>query len=900
MSRSRVGTPGLLLRHTSTGVTGSLLVALLVAIAVFATAVAPRALMTLGTDELQHRLGQLSPSLRDLTGLGRIGVVSGLSDPDVEELLGPTDHAIHQAASLLPSPLADLVGEPRWVARSAQQDAFLPADAPAARVRLKLAVDLAWRDGIRIVSGEAPAAWAGSDSGAALDAEGAHAPLDIAISETSADAMNIAVGDLLSYGALTLRVAATYAPTDPHAAYWAHAPDLADPSVSAPDGVVPTVTTSAYVDPGSVQGLLNTFAAGALSAWIPIDPSTISYADAAEIATQTRARTATLFTLPAAGELNFSSRFADAIDQTGARVVAASALLALSLSGLLGVLLAVLTLGIGAIVERRRAALVLIGPRGASGLQLRGAMALEGLLVAVPAAVVGGAAAVMLVPEPVDASAWVLPVLVALSVPVVFAGRAGTHGPRPPRRDLRSRGGRMRLIAEALLVGAAALALFLLSRRGLAASAGAVGIDPLLALTPVLLAAAVCALALRLYPLPLRFVLDRLRNSDSAVGLVGAARAVRAPVHGPTASFALVLGVTVVVFSSVLGTTLSVGVTHAAAAEAGADIKVRAVEIAPDTLATIADLDGVRAASALTRIPGAQLDDDGGTSGVTLVLTDTAALHAIRPELPQLDAQQGGRIPIAVSDDVPLIGGEARLGSADVAVAGRIPAQILPGVTRDWVLADAKYAAELGRGTAVAEVLLIAVTHPDDPDAVAAVAASAERTVVDALSEQARSTVTVTTAQGVLDDVRSSPVIAGIEGALPIATGAALLLTLLALALATLAAGSARSHLVGVLRVIGGNRRQQRGILVWESAPVVIVSILVGVGLGLALPYVVTAAVDLRAFVGGDIAPSPVVDPLAVTLAVLTVLLTAVLAGAAALALGRRLTPAVTLKMGER
>jgi putative ABC transport system permease protein len=458
----------------------------------------------------------------------------------------------------------------------------------------------------------------------------------------------------------------------------------------------------------------------------------------------------------------------------------------------------------------------------------------------------------------------------------------------------------MRLIAEALLVGAAALALFLLSRRGLAASAGAVGIDPLLALTPVLLAAAVCALALRLYPLPLRFVLDRLRNSDSAVGLVGAARAVRAPVHGPTASFALVLGVTVVVFSSVLGTTLSVGVTHAAAAEVGADIKVRAVQIAPDTLATVADLDGVRAASALTRIPGAELDDDGGTSGVTLVLTDTAALHAIRPELPQLDAQQGGRIPIAVSDDVPLIGGEARLGSADVAVAGRIPAQILPGVTRDWVLADAKYAAELGRGTAVAEVLLIAVTHPDDPDAVAAVAASAERTVVDALSEQARSSITVTTAQGVLDDVRSSPVIAGIEGALPVATGAALLLTLLALALATLAAGSARSHLVGVLRVIGANRRQQRGILVWESAPVVIVSILVGVGLGLALPYVVTAAVDLRAFVGGEVAPSPVVDPLAVTLAVLAVLLTAALAGAAALALGRRLTPAVTLKMGER
>lgn len=891
MSRSRVGTVGLLLRHTSTGITGSLLVALLVAVAVFATTIAPRALVTLGTEELQHRLGALSPSLRDLTGLGRIGLVSGLDSPDVEELLGPTDHAIHQAASLLHPPLGELVGEPHWVARSAQQDATLPEDAPAARLRLKLAVDLTWSDGVRLLAGDAPASWTGSET------RDTQHPLEIAMSEASADALGVAVGDLLDYRPLTLRIAAIYAPLAADDAYWAHAPDLSEPSISAPDGGVPTITTSAYIDPGSVQGLINTFSAGALSAWIPIDASRIQYPDTAEIATQTRARTATAFTLPGAGELRFSSRFADAIDATGARVVAASALLALSLSGLLGVLLAVLTLGVSAIVERRRAALVLIGARGASGLQLRGAMVLEGLLVALPAAIVGAAAAVALVPEPVDASAWVLPVLVMLSVPVVFAVRAGVHGPRAPRRDLRSRGGRMRLIAEALLAGAAALALFLLSRRGLTASAGAVGIDPLLALTPLLLAATVCALALRLYPLPLRLVFARLAASDSAVGLVGAARAVRAPVHGPTASFALVLGVTVVVFSSVLGSTLSLGVTRAAAAEAGADITIRAVEIAPDTFATVAALDGVRAGTALTRIPGVQLEDDAGVAGVTLVLADTAALHAIHPELPRLDAADGDRIPIAVSDDVALLGADARLGGADVAAVGSIPPRAMPGVTRDWVLADARFGSELGRDGVVAELLLLAV---DDPDAVDRIAASAERTVTDALSEQARATVTVTTAQGLLRDVRSSPVIAGLEGALPIAAGAALLLTLVAIALATLAAGSARSQLVGVLRVIGANRRQQRGILVWESAPVVIVSIVVGVGLGLALPLLVASAVDLRSFVGGDVAPAIVVDPLAVALAVLAVLLTTAVAGAVALALGRRLTPAVSLKMGER
>ena len=172
--------------------------------------------------------------------------------------------------------------------------------------------------------------------------------------------------------------------------------------------------------------------------------------------------------------------------------------------------------------------------------------------------------------------------------------------------------------------------------------------------------------------------------------------------------------------------------------------------------------------------------------------------------------------------------------------------------------------------------------------------------MTNALSEKAAQSVAVTTARGVLEDVRSSPVIAGIEGARPFAAGAALALTVLALALATLAAGASRSHLVGVLRVIGADRRQQRRILVWESAPVVIASIVVGVALGIVLPYVVTAAVDLGAFVGGDAAPTPVVDPLAVALAVLAVLLAAAVAGAAALALGRRLTPAATFKMGER
>lgn len=893
MTRSRVGTPGLLLRHTSTGITGSLLVALLVALAVFATAAAPRALVGLGTEELRHRITTMSPALRDLTGLGRLGLFTGMEDAPVEEVLGPTDDALRAAVGALPEPLRDLAGDPQWVARSTQQDAELPEGAPAARVRLKLAIDPRWSERVRILAGDEPATWAGSD-----DTGDTAEPLEIALLRPTADALGVGVGDTLRYPPFTLRVAALYEPADADDPYWTHTPDLALPSVSAPEGLVPTVTTTVYVAPSSAGRLVNTLAPGALSAWIPLDGSGIRFADADLVATQTRQRTSAALTLPDFGELRFSSRLPDAIDQTAERVTAASALLALSLSGLLGVLVAVLTLGVGAIVERRRAALVLTGARGASALQRRGAMALEGALVAVPAGVAGAVAAMMLVPEPVDASAWVLPIVIAAAVPAVFAIRAGDPRPRAVRRDLRSRGGRARLVGEALLVGAAVLALVLLGRRGLVASAGAVGIDPLLALTPVLLAAAVCVLALRAYPLPLRLILDRLRRGDGAVGLVGAARAVRSPVLGATAAFALVLGVTVVVFSSVLGTTLTGGVTRAAAAQAGADIQVRAVEIAPETVAAVADIPGVRAVAPLARIPGVQLSEAGSTSGATLVLADTRALHAIRPELPELTARVGDRIPVLVSSDLgAAAGAEPELGTTAVTVVGTVPPDGLVGVSRDWVLADTRFAAELGRDEVVVERLLVSLEDPDD---VARVAQAVERAVTDPLSEKARTTVAMTTAREVLEDVRSSPVIAGIEGALPLAASAALLLTLLALVLATLAAASARSHLVGVLRIIGADRRQQRGILIWESAPVIVMSIVVGVGVGIALPYVVTSAVDLGAFTGGGLALTPIVDPLAVTLAAGAVLLTAVGAGAVALALGRRLAPAATLKMGER
>ena len=126
------------------------------------------------------------------------------------------------------------------------------------------------------------------------------------------------------------------------------------------------------------------------------------------------------------------------------------------------------------------------------------------------------------------------------------------------------------------------------------------------------------------------------------------------------------------------------------------------------------------------------------------------------------------------------------------------------------------------------------------------------------------------------------------------------MLTLLGVALATVAAAGPRSRTVAVLRVLGADARQQRGVLLWEFSPPVIVSVLVGTVVGFSLPLVLARIIDLRSFVGGRVQPDPAVDPAAVILALAAVVVVAIAAGAVALVIAKRLAPATTLKMGER
>ena len=364
------GTPALVARHVRSGIAGSILVAVLVGLTVLTVSLAPRALVQLSAEQLHHTLGELSPEQRDLTATGVFGYRI-IGAPSTEaEMFGSTAARIDGVPSELSKPLAPLVSGSDWVVRTAgHRTDPVGVQAPVAHLMLGLAVDLEWSSRVAFVEGAAPVAWNGNEKDAVDPST--QTPIEIALSARSAEQAGVAVGDILEYSPSLLRISGIYEPLDPEADYWLHASDLAagDPRHGSDGGVL--VYASAYIDPGTAVGLLDTMAVAQVSAWYPIDVGQLEFADAAEARDQARAVIALGGSLPSGQPLAYRSGFPNAIDAVIDRIGLVISLLALAVSGPLGVVLAVFALGVQSVVDRRRPALALVSARGGGGAPLR-------------------------------------------------------------------------------------------------------------------------------------------------------------------------------------------------------------------------------------------------------------------------------------------------------------------------------------------------------------------------------------------------------------------------------------------------------------------------------------------------------------------------------------------------
>lgn len=555
---SALSTAGLLRAHLRSGLGAAALTATLVAVTVFVAAAVPSALAALTTAQLQHAASELSTARRDLTASGPLG-------PRFAELVTATNTIadITDQVEVFPrqygEPLEGVLGAGEWVGVTRLFTANPQDPAPGApSISVNLAIDPAWQQRVRIVEGSAPRAW----SGTLGSRDEPHPPVPVAVSAGFVKNAGVALGDLLDYNGERLEVAAVYEPLDADAGYWAHAPLLGAPIVTPPPGY--SVTASLYVDPGTVQGLSEWFNSASVTAWWPSRVGTVTAANASEIVrafhdTQSYGRVVISQT-----ELTLTSDLPHALEVASARMQFVLALLALVAAGPLGVVFAVDAQAAQAVLTRRRPALALASARGASGRQLRTAMAVEGLLIGLPAAGIAYLATRLLFPGDFTAAGLALAIVFGLAPAVLLAALTPTRLGRGERTDvsMRSRSG-VRWVVEVAAVGLAALAVFLLFRRGFAEASAEVGIDPLLAAVPLLLAIAGCVIALRIYPTLLLLVHRLARTTARAVFLLGAARAVRTPALGFATGFSLLVGVSISVFSTGIATTIRAAIAQA-------------------------------------------------------------------------------------------------------------------------------------------------------------------------------------------------------------------------------------------------------------------------------------------------------------------------------------------------
>jgi putative ABC transport system permease protein len=212
----------------------------------------------------------------------------------------------------------------------------------------------------------------------------------------------------------------------------------------------------------------------------------------------------------------------------------------------------------------------------------------------------------------------------------------------------------------------------------------------------------------------------------------------------------------------------------------------------------------------------------------------------------------------------------------------------LPGLPagRALVVADAALLAETTGNNSFPRLALLGLT--DDADR-AAVTAEISRVLPTAVVEDPEQEA---------DEMLAAPVSGGLVVAFVLAVLLAGLLCAAAVVMTLMLAAPARARLLAVLQTLGMSSRQGRGLVGWEIGPWAVVALAVGAVLGVVVPSLVLAAVDVTALTGGAAQPEPQYDPLllgAATAGFVGVVLAAV---AIASALSRRGEVAAQLRMG--
>ncbi|MFJ3219185.1 hypothetical protein ACIPLC_25060 [Kitasatospora sp. NPDC086801] len=469
-------------------------------------------------------------------------------------------------------------------------------------------------------------------------AEGA--PLPIVINQKAGETIGVKLGDVIDNGSdMTGQTRSTvvgfYRVNNPDDPRWE---DVGCPARACMDGQGSELRwkTTGFVGDGSLPQLI-VWGKGGQDFWrLPVDPGALRADQLAGtrdvVGSYLVGRGATaLADATHRPDLHVSSLLPDVFTRATVRYNAAAPLAAIGPAGAAGVAVVVLCLAAALTADRRTAELRLLQARGGSrgGILLR--LLGEGAATVLPAALLGTALALVLLPAP----RWGNAVLVALAATLIavlaFPARAAALL-SPPKAVA----GWRRLVGELAVLAVTAAAVAEVRRRGVAPGNG---LDPLLVAAPLMLALTGGLLLARIQPVVVGWLAALAGRGRGLIGFLGLARSARdtSGRRRPSALplLALVIAVTTTGFgATVLDTVDSVRMRAARIATGGdASVSVPVYATLPETFTTAAaELPGVRAATGVWVEPGAHLigADQDSTSAILVVAEPKAYAEIAR------------------------------------------------------------------------------------------------------------------------------------------------------------------------------------------------------------------------------------------------------------------------------
>jgi putative ABC transport system permease protein len=567
------------------------------------------------------------------------------------------------------------------------------------------------------------------------------------------------------------------------------------------------------------------------------------------------------------------------LDGFRASWAAAQSILAVTALG--PILVAIATLALIAILaaRRRRATMALARSRGATPRQVVWPVVLEGLLVAVPAAVIAVAGAIALIdigrarPTLVAAAAVVavaVAVLVATVVPI-----ARSAGPERRAGDRASgRVGARRLVLEALLVGLAIGGAWLLRERGIATTTSTAqgrpaGFDPLIAAVPALVGIAAGIVAVRLFPLVMRAASAIGRRRRGLVGLLATRRAADGGA-GSAVLLVLLATATVGAFGAVSLDNLDRGADLAAWQAVGADYRIEAPNGGLPASLDPGALPGAEAVAAEYRgsveinLTGAQVQYVAVEGGK---LRDVLAGTPVAPDLPAGFAEpSNGPIPAIISREVAESARGVKAGDTfNLSIQGYNLPYVAAAVVDDFP------GLPTGRGFVVAAREQFLARAPEARLVPTHLLVRAPPSAAGPIREHlAKVAPSITVASQAEDAAarRASPVTGAVRSLVLVAALVTAAYAALGVAAALALAGLARTQETAQLRTLGLSGRQSAALLLAEHGPVTLAAFVAGGLLGAALFALLRPAMGLGTLVGASIDVPVVLEP-ALLLAIL-------------------------------